>query len=201
MAQEPSPRPWWHRAIRVGLLSFLLAAVVNYAADLTLSNVPAVIAVLVVLLLISIGIMFDIVGTAVTAATPTPLNAMAAKRVVGARQALWLVRNADRVSNFTNDVVGDVSGAVSGAAGSTVAIQFSGMFSGGARLEDLISLFLVALIAALTVGGKAAGKRFAIDRATDVMLLAGRTIYGLERIIGRSLTGGRAPSSSRRRNT
>lgn len=201
MAQEPSPKPWWHRAIRVGLLSFVLAAVVNYAADLTLSSVPAVVAFLVVLLLISTGIIFDIVGTAVTAATPTPLNAMAAKRISGARQALWLVRNADTVSNFTNDVVGDVSGAVSGAAGSTVAIQVSGMFAGGAKMEDFISLLLVAMIAALTVGGKAAGKTFAMDRATDVVLLAGRAIYGVERVIGRSLTGGRGPNSSRRRNS
>ncbi|HYF80104.1 MAG TPA: hypothetical protein VD973_23580 [Symbiobacteriaceae bacterium] len=198
MAQEPSSPPWWRRAIRVGLLSFLLAAVVNYLGQEALESVPALVAMLIILMLITVGISFDILGTSVTAAEVTPLNAMAAKRLSGARQAIFLVRNADRVANFANDVVGDVTGAVTGAAGSTVAMQLS---TGKDFTDTLLSLAIIGLVAGLTVGGKAAGKTFAIEHATDVLVLVGRAIHTVERMIGRSLTGGRGPNSSRRRTT
>lgn len=201
MAQEPSAQPWWRRALRVGLLSFLLAVAVSYISDTTLSRVPTVVAFLVVLILILVGVLFDILGTSVTAAESAPLNAMAAKKVGGARQALWLVKNADRVANFCNDVVGDVAGAVAGAAGTTVALQVTALFHGGHAAAQVMALGTIGLIAALTVGGKAAGKSFALTRSTDVVVVAGRLLHFIERVIGRSFTGGRGPSSSRRRTT
>lgn len=179
----------------------MLAAIVSYVSGATLASVPALVAMLILLMLIATGVAFDIVGTSVTAASASPLNAMAAKRVPGARQALWLVQNADRVANFCNDVVGDVTGAVSGAAGTTVAIQLTDLMRGGDLAGELVRLAVVGLIAAFTVGGKAAGKTFAIERSTDVVVMAGRVIHGLERLTRRSLTGGRGPNSSRRRTT
>lgn len=199
MAQEPSTPRWWKRAIRVGLLSFFLAVVVSFLSEATLSRVPALIAILVVLILVAVGILFDILGTSVTAAEQSPLHAMAAKRIGGARQALWMVRNADRVANFANDVVGDVTGAVSGAAGTTVALQLTGIFHGGSTALRLTTLAVLGAIAGLTVGGKAAGKTFALNNATSVVFAAGKVISGLEQITGRSFTGGRGPNSSRRR--
>lgn len=202
MSQEPSGTPTWKRALRVGLLSFVLAVLVNWASSLVLSGVPAAIAFVVILILISMGSIFDMLGTSVTAAETTPLNAMAAKRVQGAKQALWLVRNAERVANFANDVVGDVTGAVTGAAGATFALKITRLFTvGGTWVDDLTSLVVVGLIAALTVGSKAMGKTYAIKQATDVVMLAGRLLYGFERLIGRSVTGGRGSSPSRRRTT
>ena len=187
--------------MRVGLFSFALAVVVNYSSDLALGRVPVVVAFLIVLLLVAIGILFDIVGTSVTAAEIPPLNAMAAKKVPGARQALWLVRNADRVANICNDVVGDVSGAVSGAAGTTVALKLNESLQGGSVALQLIDLAMIALIASLTVGGKAAGKSFAIEKATQVVYVAGRVIHFIETVTGRQMTGARGSTPSRRRST
>lgn len=199
MSQGPSSAQWWRRALRVGLLSFVLAVLVSWISSLALAGLPAVIAFLVVLVLIGIGVAFDIVGTSVTAAEATPLNAMAAKRLHGAKQALWLVRNAGTVASFCNDVVGDVTGAVAGAAGTSVALQLTRVMQGGNLVRESTGLLVIGLIAGLTVGAKAAGKSFAIDRSTDVVFLAGRFMYGLERIVGRSLIGGRNGSSPRRR--
>lgn len=202
MAKEPSPSAsWWRRALRVGFFSFVLALVVNYSAGTALRFVPVAVAFAIVFLLVSIGILFDILGTSVTAAEAPPLNAMAAKKVQGARQALWLVRNADRVANFANDVVGDVSGAVSGAAGATVALKLTMLMQGSEFLEEIIGLLMIGLIAGLTVGGKAAGKSFAIQHATRVISLAGQVIYWVEKLSGRSFTGARGSNSSRRRTT
>lgn len=199
MSQEPSPSSWWRRSLRVGLLSFLLAVVVSWISESALNRSPALIAALVVLFLITLGVVFDVIGTSVTAAEATPINAMAAKRISGAKQALWLVRNADKVANFCNDVVGDVTGAVAGAAGTTVALKITDLFHGGTRAESVVSLVVIGLIAALNVGGRAAGKGYAIQHATIVVSYAGRALHGFERLTGRSVTGGRNANSSRRR--
>lgn len=200
MAKEPPPLPWWRRAVRVGLMSVGLAVLVNWGSSLALNRVPAVVALLIVLVIVGIGIVFDILGTSVTAAELSPLNAMASKKVPGARQALWLVKNADTVANFCNDVVGDVTGAVTGAAGATVALKLSVAMQGAAWAEQVISLLMVGLVAGLTVGGKAAGKTFAISNATTVVVAAGRVISWAEQITGRSLTNARSSNTARRRN-
>jgi len=185
----------------VGVLSYVLAVFVNWGSSLALNRVHAVIAILVVLLLVAVGVVFDILGTSVTAAELPPLNSMAAKKVPGARQAIWLVRNADAVANFCNDVVGDVAGAVTGAAGATVALRLSLILQGGPWVQQLLSLVIIGVISGLTVGGKAAGKTVAIEQATAVVMAAGRIIYWAEQITGRSFTGGRSVSNGRRRNS
>jgi len=201
MAKEPPPIPGWRRAIRVGILSFLLALAVNWSSSLALNRVHAVVAFLIVLLLIAVNVVFDILGTSVTAAELPPFNSMAAKKVPGARQAIWLVRNADAVANFCNDVVGDVAGAVTGAAGATVAFRLSLVMQGQSWAEQALSLLIIGVISGLTVGGKAAGKTFAIEQATTVVMAAGRIIYWIEQITGRSFTGNRSVSNGRRRNS
>lgn len=67
--------------------------------------------------IILIGVLFDIIGVSSAAATESPFHAQAATRKFGAKQAVRIVRNADRVSSFCNDVVGDISGILSGAWG------------------------------------------------------------------------------------
>lgn len=199
MAQPDSRGPA-KRALRVGLLAFVLAVVVNWSAGLILQSVPAILAMLVVLLLILIGVSFDILGTAVTAAEAAPLHAMAARKLPGARQAIWLTKNADSVANFANDVVGDVTGAVTGAAGTAVALRLTTALQTGNLASEAVALAVVGLIAALTVGGKAAGKTLAMERATDVLMLAGRAIWAFEKGTRRRVTSSR-PSSSKRRST
>ena len=70
----------------------------------------------VVLIIVLIGIFFDILGIASTAADENPFHAMAAKKVYGAKLFYQIVRNADRFASFCNDVIGDISGIISGTA-------------------------------------------------------------------------------------
>ncbi|MBY6275667.1 hypothetical protein, partial [Symbiobacterium thermophilum] len=167
----------------------------NWGSSLALNRVNTIVAFLIVLVLIGVGIVFDILGTSVTAAELPPLNSMASKKVPGAKQAIWLVKNADAVANFCNDVVGDVAGAVTGAAGATVALRLSLVLQGNSWLEQALSLLIIGVISGLTVGGKAAGKSFAIESATIVVMTAGRVIYWAEQVTGRSFTGGRSVSN------
>jgi len=128
--------------------------------------------VTVLLVVILTGIIFDIIGTAVTAATETPFHAMAADKVKGSKQAIYLIRSADRVANICNDVVGDIAGTLSGALMVGIVFDFANVFQGLG--EDLLSSIAVALIAALTVGGKAFGKSYAINNANQIIFTVGK---------------------------
>ena len=123
---------------------------------------------LVVLFIVLIGIFFDIIGIAATAADETPFHSMAARKVYGAKHSIRIVRNADRVASFCNDVIGDISGIISGTASTLVIIQFAQSMDilKNSPLEYGINVGFTSLIAALTVGGKAFGKSFAITYST-----------------------------------
>lgn len=153
-------------------------------------------AIVGLLLIIALGVLFDIIGVAATAATEKAFHAMAADRVFGARQAIWIVRNADRVANFSNDMVGDAAGILSGAVGAAIVAQL--LVRDPALSELWATTVMVATISGLAVGGKAAFKGFAIDHAEEVVFVLGRAIATAERVVGRPLVG---PVSASRRRT
>lgn len=123
----------------------------------------------IILFIILIGVIFDIIGIAVAAASEVPFISMASKRIRGARQALQLIRNADLVSNFCNDVVGDICGIISGAAGSMLILRIG---TNGLKL-DALNILISSLIAALTVGGKAFGKSIAMNKSQEIIWKVG----------------------------
>ena len=107
-------------------------------------------ALLILALFIGLGILFDIIGVAVTAADPRPFHSMAAHKEKGAKEALKLLRNADRVSSVCNDVVGDICGIVSGATGAVIVARLQK----GLDLESVLSsVGVTALISGATIGG------------------------------------------------
>ena len=132
------------------------------------------IALLILLLFIGLGILFDILGTAVMSADPKPFHSMAAHKEKGAKQALALLRHADRVSSVCNDVVGDICGIVSGATSAVIVTQLQNGFN----VESvLVSVAVTSLVSGLTIGGKAVGKPFAMKKSTRIVYLAGRFLY------------------------
>ena len=185
----------WHRALTVGLGTFLLAVFLTFPLQSIAARSPLYIAFPLLVLVILVGILFDIVGVAVAVVDERPLNAMAAKRLPGSRQALRLRRNADRVSNFCNDVVGDIAGTLSGALGAAVAVSLILTVGGRGLAETLVNTALLGLVAAGTVAGKALGKTYAMDHAVDVTLRAGRVVSWFETLLRREFLAG----SQRRR--
>lgn len=167
-------------------LTFLLAAIFSIISTALLGQVTWAIGVFIVLLFVLVGILFDVVGLAAAAANEIPFHSMAAERVVGAKQAIRIVRNADRFSNFCNDVIGDISGVISGTASAYVVIRFVAQLG-----QDDTSLFyktatvvFAALVSALTVSGKAMGKSFALHYSTPIILSVGKILYFLEKKLG-----------------
>ena len=160
------------------VLSFVLSVLMSVLTSLFVDSAGLLVALLALIVLISIGVITDVIGTAVTSADEQPFIAMASKRIKGAKQALRLIRKAERVSSLLNDVVGDICGVVSGAASATIAaraltyVDFS--------WPQAVSLGMSALVAGLTVGGKAVGKTVAIRSCTEIVFTVGRFLAALD---------------------
>ncbi len=144
-------------------------------SDEIMASSGMLVAFLILLVIILIGIVFDIIGVAVTSADEKPFHSMAARKVPGGQEAIRLLRNAERVSSICNDVVGDICGVVSGSASATIAAQVLANFE--FTWPNIVSLVMSALVAGLTVGGKAIGKTFAINSCTSIITFVGRLIY------------------------
>jgi hypothetical protein len=166
-------------ALAVGLWAFALALPLGFAAQTVLSRLPGVTLSLVMLLLvIGLGVVFDVIGVAVTAATEAPLHARAAAGVFGARRAAALVRNAHEVASFCNDVIGDVTGTLSGALAIAIVMRVVTGVSAAAGLAA--GVVVSSLVASLIVAGKAYGKVFALRHSTAIVFEAGRFLEGVE---------------------
>lgn len=168
---EASKYRW---ALSAFFMAVGISAVLSLASEAVLEGADLLLALLILAMFIGLGIVFDIIGVAVTAADPKPFHSMAAHKEKGAREALVLLRNADRVSSVCNDVVGDICGIVSGATGAVIVARLQS----GLNLESvLISVGVTALISGLTIGGKAMGKPFAMNQSKRVVYLAGRFLH------------------------
>lgn len=158
----------------ISITSFLLSVLMSYTSNRALESVGNIIAFVILLVFISIGILFDIIGVASTVATEKRFHSMAARRVNGAKQAIWIVRNAEKVGSFCNDVVGDISGIISGA---TSAVIITRLTQDGTDVRSVIlSLGITGCVSSLTIGGKAIGKTFAISHSEDIVFLTGRVL-------------------------
>ena len=99
---------------------------------------------------------------------------MASRRVPGAKEAIWLLKNAEKVASLCNDVVGDICGIVSGATSAVIVTRLQQSLS----LESvLVSVGVTALVSGLTIGGKAMAKPFAMQQSTRVVYWAGRFLH------------------------
>ena len=179
---EPNFRSQIRRFVAVGVATFFLSVFISLGSQTLLTFFTLLPALVLLLVIVGLGIIFDIVGVAVTAAREEPFHAMAVDRVAGAQQAVRLIRHADRVANFANDMVGDVAGTLSGAVATAVVMRVLLLRPG--FKEPVVTTLMVAVIAALTVAGKACGKVIALKYADDIVLAVGRLFYWLEKGTG-----------------
>lgn len=154
----------------ISLISFILSILILFLSTNLFKTIQAEFAFVVVLIIITIGVVFDMIGVAVTAADEIPFHSMASKKMKGARQSLMLLKNAPRVSSFCNDVIGDICSVVSGAAGTAIVYR---LFTNHGHIS-VIEAVAGAVIAALTVGGKAFAKNLGISNSNYIIYKAGR---------------------------
>ena len=182
-ADPASQKKERNKALRWVLTIFFSTIVISGVISLMSEEIMAAsgmaVAFVILLAIVAVGIVFDIIGVAVTSADERPFNAMAARKVPGAKQAIKLLHNAERVSSICNDVIGDICGVVSGSASATIAAQVLNQFE--FTWPRIVSLLMSALVAGLTVGGKAVGKTFAINSSTTIVHNVGRILAFFQR--------------------
>ena len=150
----------------VVIVAFLTSFTLSFISEMTIPNLSLCLGILVTLFFIFLGIFFDIIGVSVTTADEAVFHSMSSRKVKGANIAVKFKKNADKVSSFCCDVIGDVCGIISGAAGTTIAAILVTQF----KFNTLFtSITVAAIIAAITIGGKAIGKSFAINKSNIVL--------------------------------
>lgn len=162
--------------IRIFLLSVSLSAVLSLCSGAALEGAGVVTAACILMFFVLLGIAFDIIGVAVTAADVKPFHSMASHRAKGAKQAITLIRSAEKVASFCNDVVGDICGIVSGSTAAVIVTQLQKSF--GWR-SIIISTAVTALISGVTIGGKAVGKKIAMKQSKKVVYFVAKLMAAL----------------------
>lgn len=173
--QKKSNYKW---VLIITLWTFILSTIVSVVSETILRNFEIVFAFITLILVIVFGVFFDIIGIAVTAADEKTFHSMGANKIREAKYAVKLVRNAGKVSNFCNDVIGDISGIISGAAGTIIVMKLVNEFS--ISEFTLVSVVMTGFIASLTVGGKAIGKELAINKSEKIIFITSKVIMLLD---------------------
>ncbi len=155
-------------------VTIFVSGIISLISEEIMDGSSIATAFVILLTIVLIGILFDVVGVAVTSADEAPFHAMAARKVKGAREAIKLLRQAEKVSSICNDVIGDICGVVSGSASATIAVQLLQHFE--VSWPRIVGLLMSAFVAGLTVGGKAVGKTFAVNSSTTIVHFVGKVI-------------------------
>ena len=159
--------------LKIVLIAFALSFGLSYVSQVTIPNLSLFFGILITLLFIGIGILFDIIGVSVTSSDETVFHSMNSRKVPGADIAVKFKKNASKVSNFCCDVVGDVCGIISGTAATAIATILANQFNWSLLFTGL---FVAAIVAALTIGGKALGKGFAINKSYIILYQFAKTV-------------------------
>lgn len=152
--------------IKIILLTFVISMFFSFVSETAIPNVNLFFGIIITLLFILIGVLFDMVGLAVTAADEVQLHSMAAKKIRGAKLAIKFKKNADKVSSFCQDVIGDICGIVSGSTATVIAMKIMEEFN---TENLLITLIVMGLVSAFTIGGKAIEKSLAINKSNEIL--------------------------------
>ena len=162
MKQKDSNSKW---IIEAFIITFILSGIISYISSNGVSKLNIGFAIIILIFVVFLGILFVIIGVAVTVANEEHFHAKATKKAEGAKSSLNLIKNASKVANICADVIGDICGVISGAIGTMIALKLASTYGVTSNIQFLISAF----IASVTVGGKAIGKQIAANNSTEIV--------------------------------
>lgn len=158
--------------ITIFITTFLLSILFSFISTTAINGLDLIPAIIILIVVIFVGILFDIIGVAVTVGKESDFHAKASKKIKGAKTSVKLIRNSAKVANICADVIGDIAGVLSGAISAMVALKITEKFN----LEFNLQFIVSALVASLTVGGKAIGKNIAQNNSTKILEIIGKFI-------------------------
>ncbi len=159
--------------VTVFILTFLLSLLFSLITNIISYKFGIIATTVAIILVISIGILFDLIGASSLTSKESTIHAMSAQKVKGAKTAIFLIKNNAKVSSICNDIIGDICGIVSGGLGAVLAINVAEHFHVNAAY---ITMIVAALISALTVGGKAIFKNVAIKHSDTILFRVAKIV-------------------------
>lgn len=161
-------------SIKITIVSLFLSAFISFLSELTASSEHIIVTVLLLFFLILCSILFDGIGVAATSCDITPFISMASRKVYGAKTAMWLVKNNEKVANVCNDVIGDIFGIISGACAAAIVLKIVVIMEDG--WQRWLTIGISSVVSALTIGGKAFLKNIAITNSREFVLFVSRIL-------------------------
>ena len=149
------------------ILTFILSFIFGSVSSLV-SNMNVLLLGILLISIIFIGIIFDMVGVAVLSCEEATFHAKASRKITGSKECIKLIKKSNRTSSVCNDVIGDICGIVSGTVTASLVVMLYD--------TPLMAIFLTAIVSSLTVGGKAIGKKIAIEHCEDIVFVVGKLL-------------------------
>ena len=159
--------------IKAFILTFFLALIISGISNVIVENCGFIVLLIITIVIVFLGIVFDIIGTAVLTANEATFHAKASNKIEGSKESIKLIKNSSNIANFCNDIVGDICGIVSGSMGAMIAIYAA------THLEinnTLTALLISSIISSIMVGGKAIGKNIAVKKSDEILFMVGKVI-------------------------
>lgn len=152
--------------------TFALSLLFSFISNTAIAKLDLIPSIVILIAVILLGIIFDMVAVAVTVGNEEDFHAQASKKIKGSKTAIKLIRNSSKVSNFFADVIGDICGVLSGAISAVIVLKMTEYYGASDNLQFIMS----ALVASLTVGGKAFTKEIAKKNSTKIIGLVSKFI-------------------------
>ncbi len=159
--------------IKAFLLTFFITIIISGTSNVIASNSNIVVLLIITVIILSLGILFDMIGTAVLTANEATFHAKASNKIKGSKEGIKLIKSATTISSFCNDVIGDICGIVSGSMGAMIAIYLTSKTSLNSTIS---SLLISSIISSITVGFKAIGKGIAVKNSDEIIFLVAKVL-------------------------
>ena len=164
--------------IKVFLFTFFITLIVSGSANYISSHSNMIVLIIITILIIILGILFDMIGTSILTVNEANFHSMASNRVKGSKKSIKLIKNKSNIANFCNDVIGDICGIISGSMGAIISLNISNWL----KLDSTISALIIAsIISSITVVGKAIGKKYATRSSDKIILFVGKALSLFEK--------------------
>ena len=86
--------------LTITFVAFFITLIFSLGAQSILESVNIFVGIIIILLFIFIGIIFDIIGVAVQSSDTVPFHSMASKKIKTAKTAKKMLKNSAKVSTF-----------------------------------------------------------------------------------------------------
>ncbi|MDE7454784.1 MAG: hypothetical protein K2M64_03035 [Clostridia bacterium] len=153
------------------IITLFLSFAVNAGSELVLTSAEWWLALILTFIIMALGVLFDMVGTASTACDIEPFLSMASRKVKGAKMAVKLSKNSHVVSSVCCDIVGDICGIVSGVCAAAIVLSLTNGLTAdlGDTANFFIKVAIYAVISTMTITLKAVGKLSAVNHSNKII--------------------------------